>query len=522
MGETLNQMARAAMARGDGAGARAAVARLVAQHPAFAPGWLTASLLELQLGQAARALDAAERGLAVRAGDPALLVQRARCLLATGESDAARAAVAAAEQAVARDWRLQHELSSICGALGDYERGARLLAAARISRPDDPALARDIAMMLRFLGRFAEAEACLDVTIRQAPQSWDAYPVRSQLRRQTVERNHVSELEAKLRAGAGGAVGQAYVHYALAKEYEDLGVWEKSFMHLSAGATLCRRGLRYDVADDVSAMGRIAAAFGQANLATGEKVAGDDAPIFVFGLPRSGTTLVDRILGCHPDVTSLGEITDFPNAVTECAGGVSASRQDLIAKAVSVPAARIGGAYLARVARPGYGTKRFIDKLPINYLYVGWIAAALPGAKLVHVVRHPMANGYGLYKTLFQQGYPFSYDLDDLGRYIAAYLRLMAHWELLLGERLIRVDYETLVRAQERESRRLISACGLEWDDACLAPQKNAAPSLTQSAVQVRAPVNTESIDQWRRFSAQLAPLAARLRAEGVGEAVLF
>jgi len=194
----------------------------------------------------------------------------------------------------------------------------------------------------------------------------------------------------------------------------------------------------------------------------------------------------------------------------------------LIAKAVSVPAARIGGAYLARVARPGYGTKRFIDKLPINYLYAGWIAAALPGAKLVHVVRHPMANGYGLYKTLFQQGYPFSYDLDDLGRYIAAYLRLMAHWELLLGERLIRVDYETLVRAQERESRRLISACGLEWDDACLAPQKNAAPSLTQSAVQVRAPVNTESIDQWRRFSAQLAPLAARLRAEGVGEAVLF
>jgi tetratricopeptide (TPR) repeat protein len=510
------------MARGDGAGARAAVARLVAQHPAFAPGWLTASLLELQLGQAARALDAAERGLAVCAGDPALLVQRARCLLAAGAADAARAAVDAAELAVRGDWRLQHELSSISGALGDYERGVRLLAGARVARPEDPALARDMAVMLRFLGRFDEAEACLDVTIRQAPQSWDAYPVRSQLRRQTVERNHVSELEAKLRAGAGGPVGQAYVHYALAKEFEDLDDWKKSFAHLSAGATLCRRGVRYDVADDVGAMERIAAAFGPGILGRAEKVDGDAASIFVFGLPRSGTTLVDRILGCHPDVTSLGELTDFPSAVTECAGGVSATKQDLIEKAALTSPAAIGAAYLARVARLGTGGKRFIDKLPINYLYAGWIAAALPGAKLVHVVRHPMANGYGLYKTLFQQGYPFSYDLDDLGRYIAAYLRLMAHWEGLLGERLIRVDYETLVRAQERESRRLISACGLEWDDACLAPQKNAAPSLTQSAVQVRAPVNTESVDQWRRFSAQLAPLADRLRAEGVEEAVLF
>ncbi len=503
------------MARRDAPAARAALARLVSQHPDYAPGWLTASMLELDCGQAARALQAAERGVSLAPSDPHLLVQRVRCLHAMGHLPEARGAATAAEQAVAADPRLQHELGNICIMLGEQPQALRLLAQAQAALPEDAGVAYNLAAALRFAGRFAEAEVLLDRGIRLAPQHWEAYPTRSQLRRQTPENNHIAELEAKLAKGIIGWNGNVHVRYALAKEYEDLGAYEHSFAHLAAGAALRRRNLRYDVAEDLTAMERIAAAFGKAALTRAEPVPGDTKPIFIFGLPRSGTTLVERILGCHPDVTSLGELTDFPAAVTSCAGGGAASKQDLIRQTAAVEPARIGAAYLASVGGQQLATQRFIDKLPINYLYAGLMAAALPGARLVHVSRHPMANGYGLFKTLFQQGYPFSYDLDDLGRYMAAYFRLMAHWREVLGERLISMRYESLVANQDAETRRLVAACGLPWNDACLSPQSNPAPSLTQSAVQVRQPVYREAVAQWRHYEVQLEPLAAVLKAEG-------
>jgi tetratricopeptide (TPR) repeat protein len=515
LSESLNQQARAAMARRDAPAARAALARLVSQHPDYAPGWLTASMLELDLGQAVRALQSVDRGVALAPSDPPLLVQRVRCLHALGELPEARRAAVAAEAAVTADPRLQHELGNICILLGEHAQALRLLARAEAALPEDAGVAYNMAAALRFAGRFAEAEARLDRGIRLAPLEWEAYPTRSQLRRQTLENNHIAQLEAKLAKGIIGWNGNVHVRYALAKEYEDIGEYKKSFAHLAAGAALRRRNLRYDVVDDVTAMARIAATFGKEKLARAELVPGDDAAIFVFGLPRSGTTLVERILGCHPDVTSLGELTDFPSAVTSCAGGGAASKQDLIRQTAAAPPAQIGAAYLASVGRLPLGTKRFIDKLPINYLYAGLMAAALPGAKLVHVSRHPMANGYGMFKTLFQQGYPFSYDLDDLGRYIAAYSRLMVHWRDVLGDRMISVQYENLVDNQDAETRRLVDACGLPWDGACLSPQNNPAPSLTHSAVQVRQPVYREAVEQWRHYEAQLAPLAARLKVEG-------
>jgi tetratricopeptide (TPR) repeat protein len=514
--DSLNRIARTLMQQQDAAGARAAVARLVAQYPAYAPGWLTASQLELGLGQPGRALQAADRGLAAAAGDPALLVQRVRCLHAAGYLAQAEAAATAAAAAVAGQPAHQAELGHALLALGAYEAALPMLMPAAppqdaaIAPPQDAATARALALVLRFLGRFEEAEHWIERDISLAPQDWEAYPTRSQLRRQTPARNHVAELEALLATPAAGP-GEVHVRYALAKEYEDLGEYEKSFTHLRAGAALHRRRQTYAVADDVAAMARIAAAVGPDMLARAKPVCGDGAPIFVFGLPRSGTTLVDRILGCHPDVTSHGEITDFPTAVTMCAGGGGASMQDLIARAAAVAPAQIGAAYLARVRRLALSTPRFIDKLPINYLYAGWIAAALPGATLVHVRRDKMANGYGLFKTLFAQGYPFSYDLDELGQYIVAYEGLMAHWRRLLGPRLIELDYENLVADQRGQTQALLRHCGLSWNPACLAPQANTAPSLTHSAVQVRAPVNTESLSQWRHFEQWLQPLAARV-----------
>ena len=518
----LHQTARAAMARKDARAARVALAQLLHLHPDHAPGWLSASILELSLGQPARALQAAEYGLALGSPAPALLVQHVRCLHESGRLQEARQAARAAERALVHHPSLLHELGNAWAALGDHGLAAQLLAQAAAELPNDPALAYNLAALLRYLGRFEEAEEQLNHAIRLAPTDWEAYATRSQLRAQTPGRNHIAELESKLSLGIPGWAGAVQIHYALAKEYEDISEYAKSFAHLAQGAALRRQHLHYDVASDVAAINQIIATFHTCQPAPAPQ-AGAPAPIFVFGLPRSGTTLIDRILSSHPGVTSHGELNDFPAAVITCVSGTGQPppKGEMINRAGAVPPGHIGANYMARIARLETPTHHFIDKLPMNYLYAGLIAAALPQARLIHVSRHPMANGYGMYKTLFQQGYPFSYDLDELGQYIGAYTRLAAHWRTVLGDRLISIQYETLVANQEAETRRLLHACSLPWNAACLAPHQNAAPSLTQSAVQVRRPVYTHAVDQWRNYETALRPLAASLLAAGVAQELL-
>jgi tetratricopeptide (TPR) repeat protein len=514
----LHQAARAAMARKDARAARIALAQLLDRYPEHAPGWLTASIVELGLGQPARALQAAERGLALGSPAPALLVQHVRCLHEAGRLQQARQAARTAEPALAHHPALLHELGNAWAALGDQDHAARLLARAAVELPNDPALAYNLAALLRYLGRFEEAEQQLNQAIALAPSDWEAYATRSQLRVQTPSQNHIAELESKLSLGIPGWAGAVQIHYALAKEYEDIGNYTNSFRHLTQGAGLRRAHLHYDIESDIDAINQIIATFRTCEPAPAASIANTPVPIFVFGLPRSGTTLIDRILSSHAEVMSHGELNDFPAAVITCAGGAGPPppKGEMIRRAAAVPPAQIGANYTARVARLPTPTAYFIDKLPMNYLYAGLIAAALPHACLIHVSRHPMANGYGMYKTLFQQGYPFSYDLDELGQYIGAYTRLAAHWRAVLGHRLISIQYETLVANQESETRRLLQACGLPWHAACLSPHQNAAPSLTQSAVQVRRPVYTQAVDQWRHYEQGLAPLARSLRAAGV------
>jgi len=474
-------------------------------HPDSARGWLKASVARLETGHVGAAIEACRKGLALAPRQPILMVQMVRCLTAAGRRSEAVAAAMAAEAAVRGSAPAEHELGNAWTVLGEHPRALALMQAASARLPDDPALNYNLAAVLRFLGRFEEAEVLLDRVIAVTPDDFEAHGLRSQLRTQTPHRNHVAELERRLASPPRIWSGEVKLRHALAKEYEDLGRHAEAFDQLRQGAALRRRHLDYDVARDVATLDELTRVFDEAWFERAAPGAMSDAPIFVFGLPRSGTTLVDRILSSHPAVRSLGELNDFPQEIV--ALGRRVTRDELMILAANADPRALGEAYLARVSEQAAGSNRFIDKLPMNYLYAGLIAKALPGAKLVLVDRDPMAVGYAMFKTLFNQGYPFSYDLDDLGRYIAAYRRLVDHWRARLGERLIEVKYETLVADQQRQTRRLIDRCGLAWNDACLAPQNNPAPSSTQSAVQVRRPVYTDAVDQWRHYEAHLAPL---------------
>jgi hypothetical protein len=235
----------------------------------------------------------------------------------------------------------------------------------------------------------------------------------------------------------------------------------------------------------------------------------------VLGLPRSGTTLVDRILSSHSKVASLGEIQDFALVLIEGAGQAR-DKADLIRRSAAMDHAALGRAYRSRIAERDPRALFAIDKTPLNFLYIGLIALALPNARIVHVRRGAMDGCYAMYKTLFRMGYPFSYDLGDLAAYRIAYERLMAHWRGALPGRMVEIDYEALIADQEGESRRLVAACGLDWEEACLDFHRNPAPVATASAVQVRAPIHDRSVGLWRRYETGLVPLADALGKAGI------
>ncbi len=401
---------------------------------------------------------------------------------------------------------------TITGApLASYDRAVTLA-------PNNPQFLYNRATVRRFLGLLAEAERDYDLVIALKPADFEAYKNRADLRTQTADRNHVPQLEALISRPFPDWRGEVQIRYALAKEYEDLGGYAKSFEHLALGAGKRREHMRYDIATDVATVQWIMEAFPAVPAAAANR--SEDAPIFIVGLPRSGTTLVERILDSHSAVRSAGELDCFAlalvDAVRRATGRPRMSRQELVANSARVDFGELGRDYIRRVHQISPGANRFIDKMPLNYLYCGLIRGALPNARIIHLTRHPMAVCYAMYKTLFKDGYPFSYDLEEIARYYIAYRRLMAHWRSMVPDALHELSYESLVADQLGETRKLLAFCGLDWQDDCARFHENSAASTTASAAQIRRPIYDSSLSQWRHYAAQLAPLRRQLDAAGI------
>lgn len=409
---------------------------------------------------------------------------------------------------------LWQELGLRYTLLGAHVEAEQCYAQAVARSPDDPGCLYNHATALLALGQLDDAEALLDRVIALAPDDGDAWYNRATLRRQTVQRNHVAAIEQRLAATPENHPAFVPLCYALGKECEDIGEHAVAFAALKRGADARRRRLQYRVEDDLDTMRLIAGAFDAGFFASHHEGHGDARPLFVVGLPRSGTTLVDRILSSHCDATSRGESTDLAQAMVRLAGPAN-GKAELVQRATQLDFSALGRAYCATL--PPGPCLRVIDKTPGNFLYLGLIAAALPQARIVHLRRHPMDACHAMYKTLFRMAYPFSYDLHDLARYWLGYDALMAHWRNLFpGDRFIEVDYEALVDDQETQSRRLLAHAGLPWDDACLHFERNPQPTLTASAAQVRQPIYRSSLGLWRRYEHELAPLRRHLDQAGV------
>lgn len=495
--------------------AEASCRQLVERHPEFAAGWYAASRIALAQGQAVQAFNAIARAVEREPQSATFQLHRAACLLALQRRRDALDAAETAQRCAAANPAALDAVGTLMNTMGEPRRALAAYDRAVTLAPQDPHFRYNRATVRRFLGDLEGAEADLDETIALNPKDFEAQLIRSELRTQTAERNHVGELEALAANPFADWRDEVQIRYALAKEYEDLGLYAKSFAHLRRGADERRAHLRYDVSADVDTVGWIIEAF---PAATSEPAAGavEDAPVFIVGLPRSGSTLVERILGSHSSLTSAGELNCFAMALVDAArarAGRALPRRELVAVSATLDFAALGRDYLRRAYDSFGGSGRFIDKMPLNYLYCGLILRALPGAKIIHATRHPMALGYAMYKTLFKDGYPFSYDLTDIARYYGAYRRLMDHWRRSSPGAIYEVSYEALVADQLGETRGLLAHCGLDWEDSCAAFHLNPAASTTASASQVRRPIYASSVAQWRHYEAELAPLKEALAA---------
>jgi len=383
----------------------------------------------------------------------------------------------------------------------------------------DPAPANfhyNLGVSLQFSGQFERAESAYKASIERQPDSYRAYSALVSLSRQTPDKNYLDKLEVLFEEHGENPDKALHIGHAIAKTCEDLGQYEESFDWLQRAKRGKRAEVSYQPENDLELF-RAAAETVSACPVAGNACS-DASPIFIVGLPRTGTTLVDRILSSHPDVVSAGELNTYAGLVKARAGSSSNLVLDAetLRNAVDADLAGIGHAYIEETGRLARGARRFTDKMPLNFFYVWLIHRALPNARVVALRRDPMDSCLSNFRQLFATGfsyYNYSLDIDDTAAYYLGFDKLLAAWRRHMPPtRYMEIHYEDIVNDQQDSTRSLLDFCGLSWNEACLRFHENAAPVATASSVQVRQPLYSGSIGRWKKYGDRLNGLRNTLK----------
>lgn len=382
-------------------------------------------------------------------------------------------------------------------------------------KPDHADSLANLGFALRELGRVDEAIHEFEKAIAISPKKSGFYYALATSKRISASDSHfvrMQELAGKI--GSLDVESQIELHFALGKAFSDIGDPDRSFHHLRQGNALKRQqSVAYDESKVLLHFDRVRTTF-TPELLRDKKSGGDPSPVMIFivGMPRSGTSLVEQILASHPKVFGAGERWEFPELTRGISGPGGTKFPEAVASMSSEQLGALGAGYLRSIQPLAPGAERIVDKMPSNFFHAGLIHLAVPNARIIHTRRDLCDTAISCFSTLFALGVPYAYDLAELGRYIRAYEKLMDHWRRVLPQgAMIEVQYEELVGNLEKEAKRLIDFCGLEWDDACLSFHKTERPVRTASVIQVRQPIYGSSVGRWRRYEKQLQPFLRAL-----------
>ena len=409
-------------------------------------------------------------------------------------------------------------LQAAClGMLGEYDQAIAIYQGLLADYPNHPQIWLNLGHALRTVGRRAEAIEAYSRSVAQAASFGEAYWSLANLKTSAITPDLEAAIGRELQRPDLATDDRLHLCYALGKALEDRGDAAGAFARYAEGARLRRAALRYDAEDATALKRRAQALFTEAFFA--ERATGgsaSNAPIFIVGLPRSGSTLVEQILASHSQVEGTMELPDIGliarDLIRQRGGGDAARYPDLLAELTAAERTDLGQLYLERTqVQRKLGRPFFIDKMPNNFHHLGLIQLILPKARIIDARRHPLASGFSAFKQHFAHGQAFSYDLTDLGRYYRDYVELMAHIDAVAPGRVCRVIYEDLVEDTEHQVRGLLDRCGLEFEPSCLAFHETQRAVRTVSSEQVRRPIYREGLEQWRAYEPWLGDLKAAL-----------
>jgi tetratricopeptide (TPR) repeat protein len=505
-----------ALTEGRPAEAGALCRRVLDAAPELAEAHFLVGMIALELDDRATARAAFGTVTRLRPGHGAAWAQLAWLHARAGRAVAADRALVPAMRHAGNSPAVADLIGTTCSLQGDHTAARDWYRRAVEAEPARADYRINLASAELFLGATAAAEAQVRAVLARTPDHAQAHWLLAGLAT-ARDRAHVAELEGLIARPGQTARQLALLCYALGKELEDLGEWAAAFAAYARGARHRRATVAFDEAGEVALFETLQQTYDAGWLARSPAGDPDPAPIFVIGQPRTGTTLVERIVAAHSQVHAGGELQQFGLAVRRLDGeGGPRLAPALMARAAHLDPARLGRTYLEGCERQRGHRARFIDKLPGNFMHLPLMLAALPNARVLHLVREPMDACFASFKQLFADGYPHSYDQAEQARHFVRYHRLMAHWRREFPGRFLDVSYEALVGDLETGARRLIDYLGLPWEDACLEFHRAGGAVATASATQVREPAHTRSVGRWQRFAAQLEPMRRVLEDAGI------
>lgn len=397
--------------------------------------------------------------------------------------------------------------------MGEHRVAQGFFETALAQQPDNPVYLQNLANNFVYFGETEKSESLFRRIIELVPNSPQAHWSLSGSRK-AKDSGHIETMKKLVALPNQPPRALAFYYYALGKEYEDLERWEDAIAVFEEGARQRRQTVEYDEPAEQEMFDFLKQNYNAGWLNKAAAGNPDPSPVFVLGQPRTGTTLIERIITSHSDVHSAGELQQFGLALRRLGNYDDPRRfsKQLFNIALSMDPVKIGNLYMQTTRRMRGDTPRFVDKLPQNYLMIPLILAALPNAKIVHVRRDPVDACFASYKQLFADAYLHSYDQREMARHHLRYRDLMAHWREQFPGRFHEIHYEDCVQDLEHNARALISFLALDWQDACLNFHQQKSAVATASAVQVREPVHSRSIGRWRRYERHLKPMLEELQ----------